>query len=226
MKHMKWKQGRHRNNVSEESEELPFNGIPMFLNLGTNNNESPSNSMFGGGPIRVVENHVYFYGDIDENSALDLNRVLHEVDIKLQNTKNVLGDEYTPIVHLHVNTFGGSIFAAFSTVDVIRNLKSKVYTYVEGSVASAGTLIIGVGAKRFVGSYAHILIHQLSGGMYGKYAELQDEMENCNKLMRLLKDFYKKHTKMPMKKLDELLSKDIWLSPQEAIDYGLVDEIR
>ncbi len=223
---MKWKSAKYRSNGGEEQDEQPFNGIPMFLNLGHNNDSGPPPSLFSGGSIRVVENHIYFYGDIDEDNALELNRTLHEVDIKLQNTKNVLGDEYTPIVHLHINTYGGGIFAAFSTVDVIRNLRSKVYTYIEGSVASAGTLICAVGAKRFVGAHAHLLIHQLSGGMYGKYAELQDEMENCNKLMKLLKEFYKKHTKLPMKKLDEILAKDLWLNPEEVIQYGIADVIR
>lgn len=223
---MKWQNKRYRNNADEEQMDLPFNGIPMFLNLGNNNNNGDGPQNGYGGPIRVVENHIYFYGDIDEYTALDLNRILHEVDIKLQNTKNVLGDEYTPIVHLHINTFGGGVFAALSTVDVIRNLRSKVYTYVEGSVASAGTLITAVGAKRFIGAHAHLLIHQVSGGMYGKYAELQDEMENVNNLMKLLKEFYKKHTKMPMKKLDEILAKDLWLNPQEVLAFGIADEIR
>lgn len=220
---MNWKNNKHRNGPDEQ-EEFPMNGIPMFLNL--TNNDTPQQQSFSGGCIRVVENHIYFYGDIHEDNALELNRILHEVDIKLQNTKNVLGDEYTPIIHLHINTYGGGIFAAFSTVDVIRNLKSKVYTYAEGSVASAGTLLTSVGAKRYIGAHAHLLIHQLSGGMYGKYAELQDEMQNCDKLMKLLKEFYKKHTKMPMKKLEEILSKDIWLSPEDVVAYGIADEIR
>lgn len=223
---MSWKKRGYRNNLGESEEASPFEGMPLFLNLGGNGNDGPPSSMFGGGSIRVVENHIYFYGDIDEDNALDLNRTLHEVDIKLQNTRNVLGDEYTPIVHLHMNTYGGGIFAAFSTVDVIRNLKSKVYTYVEGSVASAGTLICGVGHKRFIGAHAHLLIHQLSSGFYGKYEEIKDEIGNLDRLMVLLKDFYKKNTKLPMKKLEEILKKDLWLNPDEVIQYGIADEIR
>lgn len=222
---MKWKASKYRNNGGGEETEFPMDQIPLFLNLGGSGNEGPPPSMFGGGPIRVIENHIYFYGEIDEDNALELNRTLHEVDIKLQNTKNVLGDEYTPIIHLHMNTYGGGIFAALSTVDAIARRKSKVYTYVEGSVASAGTLICGVGHKRFIGAHAHLLIHQLSSGFYGKYEEIKDEMGNLDRLMITLKEFYKKYTKLPMKKLEEILKKDLWLSPQEVIQYGIADEI-
>tara|TARA_R110002167_G_scaffold45083_2_gene135575 strand:+ start:3181 stop:3828 length:648 start_codon:yes stop_codon:yes gene_type:complete len=180
-----------------------------------------------GGGIRVVENTIYFYDDVTEESMLELNKTLLEVDLKLQNTKNILGeDAFTPIIHLHINTYGGSIFAAFSTVDAIRNLKSKVYTYADGSVASAGTLLLAVGDKRFVGKHAHVLIHQLSSGFYGKFSEIEDEMYNLNNLMKLLKKFYKEHTKIPMKNLDTLLKKDIWMEADECVRLGIVDEIK
>jgi ATP-dependent Clp protease protease subunit len=149
-----------------------------------------------------------------------------EIDIKLQNTKNSLGDEFDPVCHLHLNTPGGEIYSALSTVDTIKSLKSKVYTYIDGAVASAGTLISTVGAKRFSGEHGHMLIHQLSSGMYGKFAEMEDDFYNSKNLMKVLKDFYKKNTKIPMKKLDELLKRDIWLTAKECLQYGIIDEIR
>jgi ATP-dependent Clp protease protease subunit len=174
--------------------------------------------------IRVINNKILFYADIDEGSILELNRVLLELDCKLQSIKS-FDDNYEPVIHLHLNTFGGVIFAAFSTVDMIRRLKSKVYTYVDGNTASAGTLISLSGSKRYMGQHAHFLIHQLSSGVYGKFSEMEDEIATCTKLMKVLKDFYKKHTKVPMKKLDELMKRDIWLDAQECLDYGIIDEI-
>lgn len=61
--------------------------------------------------------------------------------------------------------------------------------------------------------------------MYGKFSELEDEIYNITNLMSILKSFYKEHTKLPVKKIDELLKKDIWLSAEECLQYGLVDEI-
>ena len=203
------------NTEDEESQSMP-----IFLNIPPSGNEQYA---FGG--VRVIENKIYFYADIDSTSAVELIKMLVETDIKLQNTKNTLGDDYTPVCHLHLSTNGGEIFSAFAIVDTIRQMKSKVYTYVDGAVASAGTLISLAGEKRYMGKYSHLLIHQLSGGMYGKFNEMEDEIYNCTALMKLLKAFYKEKTKMPMKKLDEILNKDIWLSADECLQFGIVDQI-
>ena len=212
---MKW---RYRN---EEDEQEQGNTI-QIPNIIINSTGEEVQSTSG---IRVVQNKILFYADIDEGTNLELNKVLYELDIKLQSVACVFGEDYTPTINLHINTYGGSIFAAFSTVDTISKLKTKVNTYIDGSVASAGTLISAVGDKRYMGRHAHLLIHQLSSGVYGKFSEMEDEIFNCTNLMRLLKDFYKKNTKLPMKKLDELLKRDIWLNAEECLEYGIIDEI-
>jgi len=213
---MKW---RYRNEEEDKESTNPIQ-LPQIIINSSGNDESQTPQ-----GIRVLNNKILFYADIDEGSVLELTRVLLEMDIKLQSVGLAFDGAYEPVIHLHLNTFGGSIFAAFSTVDTIRRMKSKVYTYIDGSVASAGTLISAIGSKRYMGQHAHLLIHQLSSGVYGKFSEMEDEIFNCANLMRLLKDFYKKNTKIPMKKLDELLKRDIWLNAEECLQYGIVDEI-
>ena len=213
---MKW---RYRN-VEDDKETMNPIQLPQIIINSSGNEESQTPQ-----GIRVFNNKILFYAEIDEGSVLELNRVLLEMDVKLQSVGLAFDGGYEPVIHLHINTYGGSIFAAFSTVDTIRRLKSKVYTHIDGSVASAGTLITAVGHKRYMGQHAHLLIHQLSSGVYGKFSEMEDEIFNCTNLMRLLKDFYKKNTKLPMKKLDELLKRDIWLNAEECLQYGIVDEI-
>jgi ATP-dependent Clp protease protease subunit len=220
---MNWKTKNKWKNDEKELFQLPNNMQPIIINAGNEDGEQMFQQM--SAPIRVVENKIFFYGDIDEQTILELNRVLVELDLKLQNLKNALGNDYDPIIHLHVNTYGGSVFAALAAVDTIRSLKSKVYTYADGSVASAGTLITAIGHRRYIGQHGHLLIHQLSSGMYGKFSEMEDEILNATNLMKLLKEFYKNHTKVPMKKLEEILKKDIWLQAEECIQFGLVDEI-
>lgn len=212
---MKWNTGnKYRMNVDRE-DITPTLG-PFIINTEQAQTSSE---------IRVVENTIFFYDEVSDGSILELNRILKEVDIKLQNTKNVLGDSFTPIIHLRLKTFGGEIYAALATLDMLTGLKSKVYTYIDGCVASAGTLISVAGDKRFMGRRASLLIHQLSGDMYGKFTEMEDTMETCVKLMKCLKDIYKEYTKIPMKRLDELFKRDIYLSAQECLDYGIIDEI-
>lgn len=214
---MKW---RYKATESEEEE----GAFPINLIVGSQNNENAWS--YTQANIRTVENKIFYYGDIDEASVLDLNKTLVEMDLKLQNTVNALGvEDMKPVCHFHLSTLGGEVLPSLAVVDTIRNMTSKVYTYVDGQVASAGTLISTCGDKRYMGKHAHFLIHQLSGGMYGKFSEMQDEIYNTTNLMKMLKSFYKEHSKIPMKKLDELLKRDIWLSPEECLEYGLIDEI-
>ena len=70
-----------------------------------------------------------------------------------------------------------------------------------------------------------MLIHQLSAGVYGKYTELEDDMENNKHLMATIKKIYKEYTNLPMKKLDEILKHDLWFDSKVCLEYGLVDEI-
>jgi ATP-dependent Clp protease protease subunit len=203
---MKWKY-----TASSETEERPQT---LIVN-------APISS--GGGVSRVVENHVYFYGDIIEQNALELNSILSELDKKLTMAGKVL--ECYPVIHLHINSYGGSLFAGLAIVDVIRNLNCDVHSHIEGAAASAATIISVSCAKRTIGKYSKMLIHQLSAGAYGKYTELEDDMENNKHLMQTIKAIYKQYTKVPMKKLDEILKHDLWFDSETCLELGLVDEI-
>ena len=70
-----------------------------------------------------------------------------------------------------------------------------------------------------------MLIHQLSGRMWGKYEEIKDDKENSDRFMRMIKDIYKEYTKLPMKKIDEILKHDLWFDADQCLEYGMVDEI-
>ena len=107
----------------------------------------------------------------------------------------------------------------------MRTLKSKVYTYVEGGAASAATLISVTGNKRYIGKNSLMLIHQLSAGNYGNFQQLEEQQENYRRLMQIIKSVYKQYTKMPMKTLEEILKRDLWLTAEECLQYGMVDEI-
>ena len=204
---MNWKY----TNKEEEEEQI----TPQYVI-----NAAPSS---GGSVTKVIENNLYFYGDITEANILELNATLHELDKKLSVTNVFL--DIRPIINLHINSYGGSLFASLATVDVLRNLNSEVHSYVEGAAASAATIISVACSKRYIGKYSKMLIHQLSSGIYGKYNELEDDMENNKHLMATIKSIYKEYTTIPMKKLDEILKHDLWFDSETCLGYGLVDEI-
>jgi len=203
---MNWKY----NNEEEGTESAP----QYIINAGSSG---------GGSVTKTVENNIYFYGDILESNALELNAALYELDKKLSVTKVFL--DIKPVINLRINSYGGSLFAGLATLDVIRNLKCDVHSYIEGAAASAATIISVACEKRFIGKYSKMLIHQLSAGSYGKYTELEDDMENNKHLMATIKQIYKEYTKLPMKKLDEILKHDLWFDSKTCLSYGLVDEV-
>jgi ATP-dependent protease ClpP protease subunit len=176
--------------------------------------------------IKVLDNSVNFYADVSSITCAELNRILRELDIRMQHAKITMGDpDFDPTIHLRINSYGGEIFAGLATVDVIRSLRTKVYTYVEGAAASAATLISIAGKKRFIGKNSFMLIHQLSSICAGTFERLEDEQENNRRLMTSIKNLYKEYTKIPMKELDGILKKDLWFDSATCLKYGLVDAI-
>ncbi len=205
---MKWKYQNEEDKKEEECQQV--------VNITAS---SPS----GGSVTKIVENNLYFYGDITEANALELNAALYEMDKKLCVTDLFL--DVNPNINLHINSYGGSLFAGLATVDAIRNLKREVHSYIEGAAASAATLISVVCDKRYIGKYSKMLIHQLSATNYGKYTELEDDMENNKHLMDTIKEVYKEYTKVPMKKLNKILKHDLWFDSKTCLELGLVDFI-
>ena len=199
----------------EKKEEEPI--APVII-LAADNPGGDS-----GSSVEVQDNMIMFYGEVNERNNKTLNKVLRGLDKDLQTVKVKYGVEVP--IKLYISSYGGSIFAAFSTVDTILTLRTPVHTYIDGSAASAATLISVVGEKRFIHQNSFMLIHQLSSTMWGKYEEFKDEMENLDMLMDRIKQIYQKHTTIPKTALANILKRDIWLDAQKCIKWGLVDEI-
>ena len=171
-----------------------------------------------------LENNLYFYSPVDQESSLLLEQkllALNQHNLRLLEKYQI---EKTPI-HLHIQSFGGSLFHTLYLVDLIKNLETPVYTYVDGFAASAATLISTAGTRRFMSKNSLMLIHQLSSGSSGKYSELKDESENLDVLMDFIVNHYLSNTKIEKRELMGLLKRDIWLNSSSCLKYGLVDEI-
>ena len=128
------------------------------------------------------ENHVYFYTDIDRTTISKLNILLREAEEYCVVMGLRLRLDTIPI-YLHIYSNGGYIYSAFSAIDLIESLKVPVYSVIEGATASAGTLISIVCTKRFIRPLGYMLIHQLSGGYWGKYEEMEEDLDNSRKFM-------------------------------------------
>ena len=175
--------------------------------------------------IESHNNDIWFYSEVSRTSNLILNKKLETMGIRYINYATSLGVEDTAPIRLHINSFGGSVFAAFSSVDYIINCKVPVYTIVDGCAASAATLMSVVGDHRAMRKHSFMLIHQLSSGMWGKFEDMKDDLENSKLLMNKIRNIYEEHTKIPKNKLNEILKHDLWWDADTCLEYGLIDEI-
>ena len=114
--------------------------------------------------VEVDENRVYFYAPVTDSTVLELIKILRSLDIEMQVLSLRLKVSKIPI-ELHIHSGGGDLFAGLAAVDVIQSLKSPIHTYVEGSAASAATLMSLAGDKRFMYKNSFMLIHQISSLM-------------------------------------------------------------
>ena len=169
--------------------------------------------------ISSNDNSIYFYSPITKTSCFKLEKELLSI-----NQKNLLEGSNNPI-NLHIQSNGGSLFNSIYIIDLIKNLETPVYTYIDGFAASAATLISVVGKKRFMTTNSLMLIHQLSGGMNGKFSEIEDENENINGLMDFIIRTYLENTKINKVELEQILKHDIWLNSTYCLQNGLVDKI-
>lgn len=175
--------------------------------------------------VEKVNNRIYYYAEIERGKILQLNKQMRELDAVNISDKENRELISAPSIFLHINSYGGSIFAGLSGTDNILQCKSDVITIVDGICASAATFLSVVGKKRLITSHSCMLIHQLSSMMWGKYGEIKDEVRNLDLLMKIIKGLYMERTKLPEKKLDDILKKDMYFDAKTCVKYGLVDEI-
>ena len=201
----------------------------------------PNSSPYGmPSPIISVKNHLYLYDQIDTTITRAFFSALHEAAMNIIDTAVENGTPIIPI-YLHINSCGGSCSDALAIVQVIKDIqegrihqvggipiKIPIYTYIEGEADSAASLIACVGTKRFCSKYALSLIHevrQISGGAVQKTGDIEIDAKNLRMFKDKFNDIYLAHSKLTKEKLEEISSKEDYSSPEQLIEYGLVDEI-
>jgi ATP-dependent protease ClpP protease subunit len=192
--------------------------------LVTSDADTPAVTTSGGSDVSVVENTIYFNTSINESSVMKFNTELKKLDTQLACKALMYGIDNIPI-KLHISSGGGTIVYGASAMDNILSCKMPIHTVVDGVCASAATFMSIVGTHRSIYRNSVMMIHQLSGSFYGKHSELIDNKENLDMQMKFIKDLYLKRAKIPAKKLDEILSRDLMLNAELCLEYGLVDEI-
>ena len=175
--------------------------------------------------VETANNRLYFYAGVNRSTVLTLNKSLKNMEINTLNRATTLQADHVHKAYLHINSFGGSVFAGLSAMDYIKRSKIPITTVIDGCAASAATMMSVVAPHRQIHEHSFMLIHQLSAGSWGKYEELKDDMKNNEMLMKVIKSIYEQHTKVPKAQLANILKHDLWWDAKTCLKYGLVDEI-
>ena len=130
-------------------------------------------------------------------------------------------------ISMYINSPGGVVTAGLSIYDTMLYIRPKVSTLVVGQAASMGSLLLTAGepGMRFSLPNSSIMVHQPSGGYQGQATDIMIHARHTERLKRRLNEIYVKHTGQTLKKVEEALERDNFMTPEEAKDWGLIDEI-
>lgn len=133
-------------------------------------------------------------------------------------------------IHMYINSPGGSVTAGLAIYDIMQFVKSDVRTYCIGQAASMGSLLLAAGTagKRYILPNSRVMIHQpliSGGGLSGQVTDIEIHAKEMLYLKEKLTNIYVDHTGLTYEKLRDTMERDKYLSPQDAKDFGIVDEI-
>lgn len=164
-------------------------------------------------PIRRDGNKLYFYADVDHYSQLVAIQLLSDIqnDIIAKNATSIAREHHCPEnIEIHINSYGGLLSAGLALYDYIKGLEVDVVGIVDGVAMSAATLILLACDIRKMSNNGTVLIHQLSAGVEGTYANIKDFTYNIERAMAKIRNIYLTETTIGMtpemqKQLDEVI---------------------
>lgn len=130
-------------------------------------------------------------------------------------------------IHFYINSPGGSVTATMAMYDTMQILSCPVATYCVGLAASGGAVLLAGGSagKRFALPHAKIMIHQPSGYVGGQVSDIEIQANEILKTRQELNEIFAHHTSQPLERIEKDTDRDFYMTPQEAKDYGIVDDI-
>jgi len=177
------------------------------------------------------ERNLYFSEQVDQSSIKKLTEdivAINDNDKTLVRLYDVYEFTYNPKpINIHIDSYGGNVYQILGLLSIMETSTTPIHTYATGAAMSCGFMMLICGHKRFAHKYATPLYHQVSTGTWGKLDEIKDDLKEGKRLQKIFEDIIVKKTKITRKKMKEVntLKKDWYMSPQEALDWGVVDEI-
>ena len=130
-------------------------------------------------------------------------------------------------ISMYINSPGGVVTSGMAIYDTMQFIRPAVATLCIGQAASMGSLLLAAGAKdqRFALPNARIMVHQPSGGFQGQATDIMLHAQEILNLKKRLNEIYVKHTGQPLKKIEDALERDYFLTADMAKEWGVVDKV-
>ena len=130
-------------------------------------------------------------------------------------------------ISFYINSPGGVVSAGLAIYDTMQYIRSPVSTVCIGQAASMGSLLLAAGAhgKRYALPNARVMVHQPSGGAQGQATDIEIQAREIQTLRKRLNEIYVHHTGQKIEAIEAKLERDSYMSAQEALDFGIVDQV-
>lgn len=130
-------------------------------------------------------------------------------------------------ITMYIDSPGGEVATGMGIFDTMQYIKPDICTVCCGMAASMGSVILmgGTKGKRFALPHSEIMIHQPSAGTEGKVSDMERAFKQSLRIKDMMHNLYVKHTGQDLKTVKEALDRDYWMTPEEAIEFGLIDKI-
>src|SRR5918992_3257995 len=130
-------------------------------------------------------------------------------------------------ISMYINSPGGMVTSGLAIYDTMQFVRPPISTLCCGQAASMGSMLLAAGAKdsRFALPNARVMVHQPSGGFQGQATDIMLHAQEILNLKKRLNDIYVKHTGQPLKKIEDALERDYFLTGEMAVEWGLIDKV-
>ncbi len=167
---------------------------------------------------RLLKDRIIFIGD-------DVNP--HTANLIVAQLLFLDNDSSTKDIFLYINSPGGIVYDALAIYDTMKYVKSDIQTVGIGVQASAAAFLLSSGTKgkRFMLPNASVMIHQPSSGTRGKVTDMEIDLKESLRIKHRLNEIMAKNTGQSVKRIQEDMERDYWMTADEAKKYGLVDDV-
>ncbi len=167
---------------------------------------------------RLLKDRIVFIGPIIDDFSSSL--VIAQILFLMSENKN-------QDINVYINTPGGSVTSGLAIYDTMQFVPCDIATYCIGQAASMGAVLLAAGTKgkRHALPHSRIMIHQPWGGTMGTALDIQIQAKEIRRNKEVIQEILARHCGQPMNRIEKDTDRDFFMTPEQAKEYGLVDEV-